>query len=47
VDSQCAALGKDYRTLEAVTVVKFELVERKFGLTARNVEKQENQCQKS
>lgn len=29
--------GEGYRTLEAGTPVKFELVESKFGLTARNV----------
>jgi len=31
--------GEGYRTLQAVTPVKFELVESKFGLTARNVQK--------
>ncbi len=32
--------GEGYRTLEAGTPVKFELVEGKFGLTARNVQPQ-------
>lgn len=31
--------GEGYRTLQAGTPVKFELVESKFGLTARNVQK--------
>ncbi|MEH2250408.1 cold shock domain-containing protein [Nostoc sp.] len=32
--------GEGYRTLQAGTPVKFELVESKFGLTARNIHKQ-------
>lgn len=32
--------GEGYRTLQAGTLVKFELVESKAGLTARNVQKQ-------
>ncbi len=31
--------GKGYRTLQASTPVEFEIVENKFGLTARNVQK--------
>jgi cold shock CspA family protein len=31
--------GEGYRTLQAGTPVKFELVENKSGLTARNVHK--------
>lgn len=33
--------GEGYRTLAAGTPVKFELVEGKFGLTARNIQKQD------
>ena len=33
--------GEGYRTLSAGAKVKFELVEGRFGLTARNVQKQE------
>ncbi|MEP0983560.1 cold shock domain-containing protein [Leptolyngbya sp. FACHB-17] len=33
--------GEGYRTLTAGTLVKFELVEGKFGRTARNVQKQD------
>jgi len=32
--------GEGYRTLQAGTVVKFEVVENKAGLTARNLQKQ-------
>ncbi|MBM0745318.1 MAG: cold-shock protein [Leptolyngbya sp.] len=32
--------GEGYRTLQAGTFVKFELVENKAGLTARNIQKQ-------
>ncbi|MDX2216820.1 MAG: cold shock domain-containing protein [Oculatellaceae cyanobacterium bins.114] len=32
--------GEGYRTLQAGTLVKFELVEGKFGLTARNIQPQ-------
>lgn len=34
--------GEGHRTLQADTLVKFELVEGRFGLTARNVQKQKN-----
>lgn len=34
--------GAGYRTLQAGTAVKFEIVAGRFGLTARNVQKQEN-----
>lgn len=34
--------GEGYRTIMAGTPVKFELVEGKFGLTARNVQKQDH-----
>jgi cold shock CspA family protein len=32
--------GEGYRTLQAGTSVKFEIVESRAGLTARNVQKQ-------